>query len=172
MIKDSGVGKAVGAIEKHSICVGSPNEKAIKERVDRVKDVWKKLVKAKKEQSTVKASRESTKRPIESVGKPDTSSPQVVKKIKSASIDDSKKSFSTLLKKVSSPSSKQDANAKLAAKVKAASTLKATQPLAVEVPKVLDSESPGMSVYVDVHASALSNGNHAKQPRRKRMQSG
>lgn len=48
VVKDSGMGKAIGSVEKHSICIGSPNETAIKERVKNIKDAWNKSVKALK----------------------------------------------------------------------------------------------------------------------------
>ena len=49
IVKDSGMGKAIGSIEKHKICVGTPNEATIKEKVRLIKEAWNKSVKALKE---------------------------------------------------------------------------------------------------------------------------
>ena len=46
MVKDSGLGKKVGSIEKHKISAGTPNESAIAARVKEVKQKWNKSVKA------------------------------------------------------------------------------------------------------------------------------
>lgn len=46
IVKDSGMGKAIGSIEKHKICAGSPNESAVKERVKKIKAAWNQSVKA------------------------------------------------------------------------------------------------------------------------------
>jgi hypothetical protein len=100
------MGKAIGQIEKHPICVGTANESAISERVQQVKDAWKASVKQRKGQDappstrapapptvTVVASNSANKRTAES----DAPSPAAsVKKVKTAA-----PSFSTLLKKVS-----------------------------------------------------------------------
>ena len=51
IVKDSGMGKSVGTIEKKSICAGTPNESAIKSRVQAIKDAWKESVKARKEET-------------------------------------------------------------------------------------------------------------------------
>lgn len=48
MVKDSELGKAVGSIEKHKICSGTPNEGPIKEKVAIVKERWKASVRARK----------------------------------------------------------------------------------------------------------------------------
>jgi hypothetical protein len=49
VVKDSGMGKAIGSIEKHKICVGTPNEIGVKERVQQIKEAWNKSVKALKD---------------------------------------------------------------------------------------------------------------------------
>ena len=49
------MGKTVGTIEKKSICAGTPNESAIKSRVQAIKDAWKESVKARKEETTASA---------------------------------------------------------------------------------------------------------------------
>lgn len=49
VVLSSGMGKAVGSIEKHKIGEGTPNEEAIKERVQQIKDAWNASVKAMKE---------------------------------------------------------------------------------------------------------------------------
>jgi hypothetical protein len=43
------MGKAIGSVEKHKICAGTPNESAIKERVKGIKEAWNKSVKSLKE---------------------------------------------------------------------------------------------------------------------------
>ena len=47
-IKDSGMGITIGAIGKHAICKDTPNEHAIKEKINQLKDSWNSSVKAKK----------------------------------------------------------------------------------------------------------------------------
>jgi hypothetical protein len=49
VVKDSGMGKAIGSIDKHKTYAGSANEAGIKERVKSIKDAWNKSVKALKE---------------------------------------------------------------------------------------------------------------------------
>lgn len=97
-IKDSGLGKAVGAVEKHRICKGTPNEMAICQRVQQIKEVWHARVKAQKLLDT-SSEPIGSKRPADSTDL----SPSASKKMKPAStVDDSKKvtTFSSLLKKV------------------------------------------------------------------------
>jgi TFIIS helical bundle-like domain len=77
-IKDSGLGKAVGAIEKHRICKGSPNEAAISERVQQIKDAWSARVKAQKLQEPPKEVTGS-KRPLQTSS---DASPSSTKKVK------------------------------------------------------------------------------------------
>jgi len=98
VVKDSGMGKAIGSIEKHSKCKDTPNESAIKERVQRVKDEWQASVKARKVKTKLKDETvDSPKRPLElSIS---ASSP-TVKRTKTGS---STTAFSSLLKKVSKP---------------------------------------------------------------------
>lgn len=48
MVTSSRLGKAVAALEKHKICVGSLNEISIKSRVRQVKERWSASVKAQK----------------------------------------------------------------------------------------------------------------------------
>ncbi len=48
MVTSSRLGKAVAALEKHKICVGSLNESSIKSRVRQVKERWSASVKAQK----------------------------------------------------------------------------------------------------------------------------
>lgn len=52
-VLDSGMGKAIRDIEKHKICDGTPNEAAIKSRVQEVKDAWNASVKVNKVNCTV-----------------------------------------------------------------------------------------------------------------------
>lgn len=98
-VKSSGMGKAIGSIEKHSLCKDTPNEAAIKERVQLIKDTWNAKVKAQKIVSDGSIPAEAPKRPPEAA-----STPPVAKKAKTTSEDTKKSSFSSLLKKVSGPS--------------------------------------------------------------------
>ena len=96
IVKESGMGKAIGSIEKHRICADSPNKGAIVERANAIKDAWRKSVKLRKDSaqtSTVASDRSSSaKRGFE------TSNAPIAKKMK---VEDTKKSsFSSLLKKV------------------------------------------------------------------------
>jgi hypothetical protein len=47
-VKESGMGKAIGSIEKHPICAGTPNEGVIRDRLLDVKTAWNASVKANK----------------------------------------------------------------------------------------------------------------------------
>jgi len=49
IVKESGMGKAVGSIRKHRLCVDSPHKVAIIERVNAIKDAWHKSVKIRKD---------------------------------------------------------------------------------------------------------------------------
>jgi len=89
VVKDSGMGKAIGSLDKHKICAGTPNEAPIKQRTKLLKDAWNKSVKARKEAKPVSA---GTKREVVA-----PTSPPVQKKAKTE-----KSSFSSLLKKVNS----------------------------------------------------------------------
>lgn len=94
VVKSSGMGKVIGTIEKHRICVGSGNEDAIQTRVAAVKEAWNASVKALGE----KSSPDSTKREYDQ----DIINPNVSKKAKTES-----SSFASLMKKVAaSPPSK------------------------------------------------------------------
>jgi TFIIS helical bundle-like domain len=93
-IKDSGLGKAIGAIGKHSICKDSPNESAINDRVQKVKDAWNALAKARK---PVEISKDAVKREA-----PDELSSTSPSKKHKTDIEPKKvSSFTNLLKKVS-----------------------------------------------------------------------
>ena len=108
VVKESGLGKKIGTIEKHKICAGTPNESAIVERVSAIKDAWHKSVKVRKDinkpqnKDSTTDDKISSKRELESA--PSQSSPPTTKKMK---LDDPKKSssFSSLLKKVAPSSS-------------------------------------------------------------------
>lgn len=62
VVKESGMGKAIGSIEKHPICAGTLNETAVRERVDKIKAAWNKSVKALKEKVSIKHSSPSSSR--------------------------------------------------------------------------------------------------------------
>jgi TFIIS helical bundle-like domain len=111
-IKDSGLGKAVGAVEKHKICKSSPHATAIVQRVERIKQAWHARVKSQKINESSSTETNELKRPIES----SNTSPASVKKMKQVPLIEEKKittiteekknlSFSNLLKKVAAPSS-------------------------------------------------------------------
>jgi len=103
IVKESGLGKAVGSIEKHRICADSPNKVAIVERVGAIKEAWHKSVKVRKDkpQNSISTDdKSSSKRELDNSSQ---SSSPTAKKIK---LDDTKKSsFSSLLKKVAPTSS-------------------------------------------------------------------
>uniref|UniRef100_A0A7S4AAD9 RRM domain-containing protein n=2 Tax=Pseudo-nitzschia australis TaxID=44445 RepID=A0A7S4AAD9_9STRA len=98
IVKESGMGKAVGSIEKHRICVDSPNKVAIVERVSAIKEAWKVSVKIRKDKpqnSTSTTVASSSKRDL------DTSSQSSSPTAKKPKLDDTKKSsLSSLLTKV------------------------------------------------------------------------
>ena len=69
MITKTGAGKAITAIKSHSICKGTPNESAIKERCAKVKEEWSASVRARKTQKPVtsapKPATNTAKRPLQ-----------------------------------------------------------------------------------------------------------
>lgn len=98
VVKESGLGKAIGSIEKHRICVDSPNKPAIVERVNAIKSAWNKSVKLRKE--TPQSSTSASDKPSSSKRELELASQSATKKLK---VDDTKKSssvFSSLMKKV------------------------------------------------------------------------
>jgi len=109
MVTTSKLGKAVAAVEKHTICTGSKNEGAIKMRISKVKEQWSASVKVMKQSAS------SSKRQL------DYSTPNSLSASKRAKTEDQvgKKdtSISNLLKRVSgndnsrAPSSAQTSNA-------------------------------------------------------------
>eukprot|EP00546_Thalassionema_frauenfeldii_P000963 CAMPEP_0178931562 /NCGR_PEP_ID=MMETSP0786-20121207/21989_1 /TAXON_ID=186022 /ORGANISM="Thalassionema frauenfeldii, Strain CCMP 1798" /LENGTH=779 /DNA_ID=CAMNT_0020608473 /DNA_START=1987 /DNA_END=4326 /DNA_ORIENTATION=- len=105
-VQDSGMGKKVGSIEKHPICVGSANESAIKDRIQKVKNSWNASVKALKDNGS----------PPDNKKRPADSASFASKKLKT---EDLKPSLSNLLSKVSnSPPSKKNIVAKRPAPLK------------------------------------------------------
>ena len=109
MIAKSGAGKAITAIKSHSICKGTPNEGAIKERCAKVKEEWSASVRSRKQQKPVslppKLAATSTKRPLQGRSLPETASlPKKAKLTSSASPTVVKKktslSLSSMLQKV------------------------------------------------------------------------
>ena len=106
-VKSSGMGRAIGTIEKHSICKGTQNEAAIKTRVQQVKDAWNASVKALK--SAEKASEPSKSGEKRASEQSPPTSPSPLKRAK-VSTDKPKKtssSFSSLLTKISGPGSQE-----------------------------------------------------------------
>ena len=69
MITKTGAGKAITAIKSHSICKGTPNESAIKERCAKVKEEWSASVRSRKSQKPVTSppipATNSAKRPLQ-----------------------------------------------------------------------------------------------------------
>jgi hypothetical protein len=103
------MGKAIGTIEKHPMCKGSPNEAAISKRVQDIKEAWNASVKARKAiESTSEVSITSNKRTNEEINDSQLSS----KKPKVSSTGKKSSSFSTLLKKVSGPPKDESAGDK------------------------------------------------------------
>lgn len=95
MVTSSRLGKAVSAIEKDKICVGTRNEAAIKKRINEVKSRWSASVKALKSKSAKGATSAPVKRQIDEK----TSVPPPVSK--KAKVDAPRaSSLSNLLKKV------------------------------------------------------------------------
>ena len=96
MVTSSRLGKAVSAVEKHKICVGTKNEAAIKNRISEVKSRWSASVKAQKSKATSGTSDAPVKRQLAE----EISSPPPAKKTKVEAPRAS--SLSNLLKKVES----------------------------------------------------------------------
>lgn len=96
IILDSGMGKAIGTVEKHALVKGTPNEAAVKSRVQQIKDSWQASVKERKAAAGVQV--KETKRSSEAIV---TESPPSGKKIKTEVSPKKISSFSSLLKKVS-----------------------------------------------------------------------
>lgn len=95
VVKGSGMGKTIGSVEKHSKCKGTPNETAISERVQRVKDAWQASVKAKKSKDEPKKETTSSpKRPV------DVSASSSAAKRTKPDTELKSTTFSSLLKKV------------------------------------------------------------------------
>jgi hypothetical protein len=99
VVKSSGMGRAVGSIEKHKLCAGTPNESAIKERVQAVKDAWQASVKARKSQDP-EPPKPAPKRPAPV----DVQSPTSPKRVKTETSTKKFSSISSLLKKVATNS--------------------------------------------------------------------
>lgn len=108
VVKESGMGKAIGSIGKNKICAGTPNEGAIKERVSEIMANWNQSVKARKEKqldiTVAPDTKLGVKRELESTSIPSSPSSKKIK------LEDTKKSsFSSLLKKMApSSASKPD----------------------------------------------------------------
>mmetsp|Transcript_3862 Transcript_3862/g.5705 ORF Transcript_3862/g.5705 Transcript_3862/m.5705 type:complete len:830 (+) Transcript_3862:2315-4804(+) len=91
IVRDSGMGRKVGSIEKHKICAGTPNQASIRARIQEVKSNWNSSVKTRKDPTSLGARKRL----------PGESTQGMAKRSK---IDESsvpKKTFSSLLKKVS-----------------------------------------------------------------------
>lgn len=108
IVKDSGLGKRVAVLGKHKLVVGTPNEAAVQERVQAIKDTWKAAVKMYKDEAVEEQSKPVSKsvgekRPPSTETEPVVSKP--IKKAKHESTKPSSKtSFSSLLKKASAAS--------------------------------------------------------------------
>lgn len=169
VVKESGLGKAIGSIEKHRICVDSPNKPAIVERVSAIKSAWNKSVKLRKEtpQSSTATSDKpsSSKRELEV---PSQSNSSATKKLK---VDDTTKKsssvFSSLMKKVDAGSGATtslgrtsntvgDASKKAAAKKPAGKRLKWKDHFGgkLEAAKVINNENMTLSDETDEAAGS------------------
>lgn len=96
MVTSSKLGKQVAAVEKHKICVGGMNEKAIKDRVSKVKEDWSASVKKLKKKSISTSDKKNLKRSLE----PETkTSPVLSKKTKTINTSSTTK-LSSLLQQV------------------------------------------------------------------------
>jgi hypothetical protein len=93
-VKESGMGKAIGSVEKHSQIKGTLNEPAVKERVQQIKDAWNASVKERKLLDDPEKKRSADAIPEDSPASP--------KRVKVEVSPRKSTSFSTLLKKVSS----------------------------------------------------------------------
>lgn len=132
-MKTSGMGKAIGALEKHKICAGTPNESAIKERSQLIRDSWNSSVKAKKalEAKSSDAAKVGEKR----------SSPNVAPPIASP---EPKRTKTSAPKKAGSPVVNSKPTMSLSAlAAKSQATAKATAKVS-EIPE--DTEQKGMLV--------------------------
>ncbi|KAL7470994.1 hypothetical protein ACHAXS_011293 [Conticribra weissflogii] len=112
MVTSSRLGKAVAALEKHKICVGSLNESSIKSRVRQVKERWSASVKAQKNQQAPQSATAGAKR------QPEEYAPTAVKKAKRES-SASSSSLSNLLKKVENVNGNRTVSAAESARLKA-----------------------------------------------------
>jgi len=112
MVTSSRLGKAVAALEKHKICVGSLNETSIKNRVRQVKESWSASVKAQKNQQAPQSSMSGGKRQLEE------HAPTATKKSKRESAASSS-SLSNLLKKVENVNNNRTVSAAESARLKA-----------------------------------------------------
>jgi hypothetical protein len=111
-VKESGMGKTIGDLGKHKICAGTPNETAIKDRIQIIKDAWQASVKARKLPPPT-ASTETTKRPMDDSGSGVglAKENQALKKQKTTPDAKKSSSFSYLLKKVNKESNSPTSNA-------------------------------------------------------------
>ncbi len=103
MVTSSRLGKAVSAIEKDKICVGTKNEAAIKNRISEVKSRWSASVKAQKNKSTNGTNNAPVKR---QTNESTSSAPPPAKKAKVEPPAPRASSLSSLLKKVESSNGK------------------------------------------------------------------
>jgi hypothetical protein len=105
IVKESGMGKAIGSVEKMKVCAGTLNEEPIRERVANIKEAWNKSVKSRKEKPNEKEATDcklTQKRGLDALSQ--ISAP-IGKKSK---VEDAKKSssLSSLVKKMA-PTSEQ-----------------------------------------------------------------
>jgi hypothetical protein len=105
MVTSSKIGKSVAAIEKDKICVGSPNENAIRNRVSQVKEKWsasvKRMKKAAPTSSAISSSESFDSFSMKRARDADSLGTSPAKKSKSSSL-------SSLLQQVSSASKEEE----------------------------------------------------------------
>mmetsp|Transcript_16766 Transcript_16766/g.23671 ORF Transcript_16766/g.23671 Transcript_16766/m.23671 type:complete len:847 (-) Transcript_16766:382-2922(-) len=110
VVMSSGLGKAIGGVEKHKICARTKNEDAIKGRIQKIKGNWNASVKQIRQRGD-NSKKESRKRYREQPSEPS--------KAVKASQDTKKSSFSNLLAKASASASSDGLSAAEAARQKA-----------------------------------------------------
>mmetsp|Transcript_52 Transcript_52/g.118 ORF Transcript_52/g.118 Transcript_52/m.118 type:complete len:717 (+) Transcript_52:1094-3244(+) len=167
MVTSSRLGKAVSAIEKDKICVGTKNEAAIKNRISEVKSRWSASVKAQKSKSASGGNNAPVKRQTAE----ETSAPPPAKKAKVEAPRAS--SLSSLLKKVENSNGK-GIPVKPASKPKQSFTIPKTSDLKEnngtkkEGRRIHWADSNGGALTSEEKASTAAAAAAAEQPRKRK----
>ncbi|KAL3804534.1 hypothetical protein HJC23_002573 [Cyclotella cryptica] len=161
MVTTCRLGKAVVAVLKHKICVGSPNEKAISSRVQTVKTSWSEAVKALRN-----GTNDSAKRPSEDDG-------PAAKKVKREA---PKPALSSLLKKFQSENVKaasstesdspkgQDSVAKQKEKTSSANVAAASEAPKESAPSTITQKKVRKIRWADSSGNVLAVAHEKKDP--------